>query len=289
MLHITNGDCARNLMLQAGISEPILAWADILHEGPLPNCATLADFGRVRSEFLAEFSGRPKSEIERSIEQRDQIFLQHLQQNLPIQLWFEPDLYDQLQLSQIAFEIERSGSTSKISLIQLQDQYLGMLTIEQMRALVGTEKQVEKSQIEAASVLFKACTADSPEVLDDLAGQADFSLPFMQAAAQRLIQERPDRYGLSRTQKSLLFALTQGLERAPELFEAMAQQETYRFLGDLSWLRMTQQMRKTQHPLIELYPDSAQLDVPLKASMRLRLSQSGVELSQRIELKALKI
>jgi hypothetical protein len=35
-LHVTNGDCAAELIAQTGLSGEILAWRDMLHEGAVP-------------------------------------------------------------------------------------------------------------------------------------------------------------------------------------------------------------------------------------------------------------
>src|SRR6185503_18289995 len=46
-LHVTNGDSTAEGLARSGIREPILAWRDVLHEGPV-----LRDGRRARAAFL---------------------------------------------------------------------------------------------------------------------------------------------------------------------------------------------------------------------------------------------
>jgi len=282
VLHITNGDCARDLMLRAGVAEPVLAWADILHEGPLAKSASLSDFSAIRSPFLAHFSGQNEADIQHRLESRDAHFLDHLNNHLPLQLWFEPDLYDQLQLAQIAYEIERSGSRSSVSLIQLEDRYLGSLKLAEMRALIGTERPFSASQLKAASEFWQAVISAQDQALTAIAQSSDFALPLMAESAARWLEERPGAFALNKTQRHLLQTILAGRHSATDIFTAMAAMETYQFLGDLSWLRLVESMLKAPEPLIQLEAGSLSPSLPLKPDLRLELTPKGTQTVQLI-------
>src|SRR5215471_16950609 len=100
MLHITSGDAAAHVLRRAGIGEPILAWRDVLHEGPVPAGLTLRELSKVRVQFIAECGWGRVEEIARQFEARDET-LEKTGSETPAVLWFESDLYDQLQLCQI--------------------------------------------------------------------------------------------------------------------------------------------------------------------------------------------
>src|SRR5690349_16166268 len=100
MLHITNGDAAVNVLRRAGITEPVLAWRDVLHEGPVPAGLSLRELSKVRAQFIVECGwGRPE-EIARQFDTRDTTLEKAASEATPVVLWFESDLYDQLQLCQ---------------------------------------------------------------------------------------------------------------------------------------------------------------------------------------------
>jgi hypothetical protein len=52
MLHITNGESVTIGM--TGIGGRVLAWKDVLHEGPAPAGLTLREMSRVRARFIAD-------------------------------------------------------------------------------------------------------------------------------------------------------------------------------------------------------------------------------------------
>lgn len=54
MLFVTNGDSAAGRILQAGLSEEVLPWRDVLHEGPVPSGLSPEGLREVRARFIAE-------------------------------------------------------------------------------------------------------------------------------------------------------------------------------------------------------------------------------------------
>src|SRR5690349_9951525 len=100
MLHITSGDAAVALMKRAGLSGDILAWRDVLHEGPTPAGLTLAELSEVRARFVADCGWRTFAEAQAEFRARDAALAQYGAHD-EVVLWFEHDLYDQLQLLQL--------------------------------------------------------------------------------------------------------------------------------------------------------------------------------------------
>ncbi|SPE31426.1 ECF subfamily RNA polymerase sigma-24 factor (fragment) [Candidatus Sulfopaludibacter sp. SbA3] len=94
MLHITNGSSVS--LADTGLGGEIVCWADALHEGPVPADLDLAELTRLRIAFLS--SNWP--EVAPILQERDAA-LQRFGEHDEVALWFEHDLYDQLQLIQI--------------------------------------------------------------------------------------------------------------------------------------------------------------------------------------------
>src|SRR5262245_38861955 len=108
MLHVTNGTSVS--LRDSGLPGDILTWLDVLHEGPVPAHLDPAQLRRVRGVFLdAEWQGNVPAELE--LAHRDAALEAHDE----IALWFEHDLFDQLQLIQILDRVH--GSVSQVSLI----------------------------------------------------------------------------------------------------------------------------------------------------------------------------
>lgn len=100
MLHVTNGDCAAGVLRKAGMTGDILPWRDVLHEGPLDPSLSLEELSKIRARFIADMGWAPYRQVLHDFNQRDQR-LRRCAADEEVVLWFEPDLYDQLQLLQV--------------------------------------------------------------------------------------------------------------------------------------------------------------------------------------------
>jgi hypothetical protein len=215
-LNVTNGDTTVELLAQLGL--PSLPWRDALHEGPvLP----------FRSDLRAEFLGAPPDEFEL----RDQELELH---DGSFRLWFEADLYDQLQLVEILARLRaRKKKVRKVWLHQIGEHVgiphfggLGQLTPEQLGAT--PEVRLSKAALELGARAYEALTAPDPSGL--LAVESSDELRFLREAFVRLAQEYPwRRDGLSLTERRLL-AGAPGTRL--ELFQRAASKEARPFLGD---------------------------------------------------------
>jgi hypothetical protein len=209
-LHVTNGDATVLLLAQIGIDA--LAWRDALHEGPVTG-------RRARAEFL----GIDEAELAA----RDAALDEHRGDYV---LWFEADLYDQLQLAEI---LARLRPDAEVTLRQIGEHVgiahfggLGELEPEQLRGL--PEIALSQAALALGRQAWEALTAPEPSGL--LALPRSSELRFMDEAFKRLAQEYPwRRDGLGLTERRLL-AGTPGTKY--ELFERAWRKEARPFMGD---------------------------------------------------------
>jgi hypothetical protein len=115
-LIITNGDSAANGLEAAEIAAELLPWRDVLHDGPVPRMPSLEALSRIRARYLAEEFGRP-SDVDRGFAERDAAIRRHDAYD-HVELWFEHDLYDQLQLIQVLDLFSGFGRTEGVFLVQ---------------------------------------------------------------------------------------------------------------------------------------------------------------------------
>ena len=97
LFHVTNGESAGNTLRQTALGGAVLPWQDVLHEGPVP-ALPRNELLRTRARFLADCGLGTRQALLSSLEQRDRQLLEALRDDLQVVLWFEHDLYDQLQL-----------------------------------------------------------------------------------------------------------------------------------------------------------------------------------------------
>src|ERR1041385_2361391 len=97
MLHITNGDSVVGTFRQVRFPGVYLPWRDVLHDGPVPQTETLSELSDVRAQALAAFGWGSYDKLRAEFAARDQA-LENFRKHEEVVLWFEHDLYDQLQL-----------------------------------------------------------------------------------------------------------------------------------------------------------------------------------------------
>jgi hypothetical protein len=229
LLHITNGDCAVAVLSQA-VQGPILPWRDVLHEGPVRAGLSLEELSRERAVFIADAGWASLSEVENQFKARDASF-RRAGEHDEIVLWFEHDLYDQLQLIQVLDGLAALRGPP-ISLV-CEAEYLGNMTPGRAAELFTLRNPLVRRHFQEAQAAWAAFRSPDPQQLENL---RTTSLPFLAAAIRRHLEEFPwTTDGLSRTQRRIREALKDGPLPLPELFRRT--QEEPAFLGDmlLAW------------------------------------------------------
>ncbi len=252
-LIITNGDSAAEGLRAAGIAARVLPWRDMLHDGPVPAGLELEALSEVRARYLAEEFAPAGADVGRDFAARDATIRSHAQHDR-IELWFEHDLYDQLQLIQILDALSGLGRQDGLFLVQADD-YLGPMSGESLHALDGTARPVTPAQIAAARSAWAAFTQATPQGLAALAAADRSLLPFLPAALRRLVAELPHmRSGLSLTEERILSALADGPRNAGLLFDTTQHQEEARFLGDAPFFHRLDGLAFCPTPLVDGLP-----------------------------------
>jgi len=256
VLHITNGDCAAEQIRAAGLGDHVLPWRDVLHEGPVPPPATLDSLRPLRVRFLAGQGWGNPVEIAVEFESRDRTLGASAAVE-DVVLWFEHDLYDQLQLAQILDWYAGSGldGASRPSLIQVQD-YLGRMEPARVAALFDTRDRVSPAQLAAAQLAWRAFSSPDPRAIERVRPELG-ALPFMAAALTRQLQEFPSvANGLSRIEQQTLEGLADGPLSVKHLFTAAhPAREDVIYLGDAVFVRLLSALAKGQFALVRVDGD----------------------------------
>lgn len=249
-LHITNGDSVLHLWKKGGLLGTQLAWRDVLHEGPVVATQSLAELSRIRADYLASRGYGNGIKIHRDFEKRDAV-IRRASEFDEIVLWFEHDLYDQLQVLQILAVLADAGlGAGSVQLVQ-SDQYLGMLGADELMALYPKRRFITSAIADGAARAWEAFLSAEPHALAEASSHAYLGLPYLRDALVRLCEEYPARAGgLSRTQKHLLEACAQGARRKDELFRRSQAREEAAFLGDAACYAQINDLAAEPAPLL---------------------------------------
>jgi uncharacterized protein (DUF2132 family) len=219
-LHVTNGDCAVEVLRKAGMQGDFVPWRDVLHEGPLDASLSPDDLSRVRAKFIADMGWAARDEVERQFRERDER-LKRAAADDEVVLWFEHDLYDQLQLLQVLAWFH--GHPHPRLALVCEAEYLGDMAVGRARELYAKKKPVSGATLAGAHKAWKA--------LPSILGEEVPGLPFLKAALERWQQEP------ARTEALILEELSSGELAFQDLFRRTQAKDEPRFLGDTVFLK----------------------------------------------------
>nr|WP_321456978.1 DUF1835 domain-containing protein [uncultured Cohaesibacter sp.] len=252
-LIITNGDQAADLLREAGIGDTILPWRDVLHEGPIPD-ADDTIFAKIRAQTLADGQIITEAKVIEDFKNRQEILNNH-QQYDTIELWFEHDLYDQLQILQILDTLGRLNRINNVTLVQ-SPAYLSMQPVEKIGKLQGLALPVLDRMFAFASRTWKAYISGGPTAINEIRQDAIPGFPFMGQALTRLLQELPGLDGLSRTERQCLYRLNRGVNRPGMLFAQVLNMEEAAFLGDWGFFKILSNLQFCSRPALTGLPQN---------------------------------
>lgn len=286
-LHVANGTSTTRTIEEAGIPGACSIWADPLHEGPVPGGLTDAELLEVRRRFLAGGSASatwagPDPSLDPVNDLREwRAALAHHESYDELVLWFEHDLFDQLNLIQLLTWIrEHLPTTTPVSLICIgaypgrpNFKGLGELSARELAPLFDTRQPVSGSQYDLAARAWQALRATTPEPLDGLRRENP-SLPFLGPALERFLEEYPwTSDGLSRTERRLLELAADGRIGLAHAFPRMHEGEHAYFVTDTTVAATAESLARTSPPLLELELPPAARGQVIRG--RVRLTDAG--------------
>src|SRR5205823_10290820 len=191
----TNGESAGNTLRQTSLGGAVLPWQDVLHEGPVP-ALPRNELLQMRATFLSECGWGSRRGILASLERRDRLFLDALHDGVHVVLWFEHDLYDQLQLiDALALADERGVSPELIVVDSFPGRPafrgLGELSAAELETLWPARRPAAPEALAAAPAIWDAFRAPEPTALAKWARHGSPELPFLGAALRPLRGEPP--------------------------------------------------------------------------------------------------
>jgi len=286
LLHVTNGESAGNTLRQTALGGAVLPWQDVLHEGPVPTLPR-RKLLRTRARFLAGCGWGRQQALLSSLERRDGQLLGALRTGLHVVLWFEHDLYDQLQLLDVlalAHAEEVAPELIVVGSFPGRPSFagLGELTADELETLWPAREPATAGALELAASAWAALCAPQPTALAEWARRDVAELPFVAAALRRLLEELPaPSNGLSGTERRALEAVAADARTPPAAFVEAQRLEEAPFLGDAWFYRALSALGQGDARLLETV-EGAQLPAPPPlgdshrfAQLELRLTDAG--------------
>lgn len=259
-LHVANGTSVTDTLEAAGVPGLRSIWSDPLYDGPVPAGLSDDELRDVRGEHLGDDTvADPMIDMRRW---RQMIAAHDSYDELV--LWFEHDLFDQLNLVQLLPWIRAHVPAAKrVSLICIGSfpgrpsfKGLGELSPGELAPLLDTRWPVSDAEYALAEHAWRLFREPTPEGLDDLRRSDTNALPFLAPALERFLQEYPwTKDGLSRTERRLLQLAERGPMVMNAVFPRMHDGEEAYYVTDLSLKEMVETLSRTSPPLIAFAGD----------------------------------
>ena len=282
LLHVTNGESAGNTLRQTALGGAVLSWQDVLHEGPVPSLPR-QQLLQTRARFLADCGWGRRQALLSALERRDRQLLDAFRDNRQVVLWFEHDLYDQLQLLDalaLAHTVDAAPELIVVGAFPGKPSFagLGELTANELETLWPSRRQAAPAALELATSAWAALQAPEPTTLAVWATRESAQLQFLAPALRRLLEELPaPADGLSGTERRALQAVAAGAHTPAAAFVAALRLEEAPFLGDAWFYRALSALGQGKTRLLE-----TEAGTPLPAPPPLGDSQPFARLQLRV-------
>jgi hypothetical protein len=224
---ITNGDHAADAIRAGFPGAHILPWRDALVEGPVLELAD-DEYCSARARHLAVAFGHDYDQVRADFVARQHSFAEMTDTADAIELWFETDLHDQLQVIEVLARLAAAGRRPHVTLTQVPPP----LAKHDLAKMAAASAEVSSGQFAAATAMWTALRSQTPEALAREA-RLDIPLPAARAALRRLLEELPAPVdGLSRIERETLRAIASGADSPVAAFRSYMASEELPFLGD---------------------------------------------------------
>ena len=256
ILNIVSGTTVVDVMKRENLPGKFLVWQDFLHEGPVPGNFSLPQLSKIRAYFLNDYKYMSLDQALCLFEYRNDILKNHKKYKKII-LWFEKDLYDQLQLLQILdwFESNLSKDT-RLNLV-LTDRHFTDYSSHELQAAIYYNKVITNKDLKLSKKVWSSFSDTSPLSWFKLLDEADLDRLSLKNSVQRLLEEYPNTInGLSRTEHQALLTISKGEGmQKKEIFIESQKEEEAPFIADIIFWKILDEF--IEHKLIIVEIDNS--------------------------------
>tara|TARA_B100001146_G_C16170915_1_gene430037 strand:+ start:495 stop:1427 length:933 start_codon:yes stop_codon:yes gene_type:complete len=211
LLHITNGDSFTEKLKSLKLKGDIITWREMLCEGKTLTTVGSESFWKTRFEFLNKNYKVSKSWfIEKTLKEYRSL-CNHKQQD-EIVLWFEYDLFCQINMIAVLSWLKANRKYAQISLVcsGKEDESgklysLSELSDEQLLYLYKNKTELTQDDIEYADYVWQLYCSDNPIRLENLSDFSEFQFEYLPDALHTHLQRFPSiKNGLNSMENNIL-------------------------------------------------------------------------------------
>ena len=251
LLHITNGDNFTKKLNSLELKGEVITWREMLCEGKTLTNVGSEPFWKARFEFLNKnYKVSKSSFIEKTLKEYRSL-CNHKQQD-QIVLWFEYDLFCQINMVAVISWLKSHRKYAEISLVcsgkeDASDKLytLNELSNEQLMQLYENRKVLTQDDIEYADYVWQLYCSDNPIRLENLTDFKNYQFDYLGNAIQTHLQRFPSiKNGLNTMENDILqLTLDQKPSSKKELLSKVLSQQSLLGFGDSQYERAISRLK----------------------------------------------
>jgi len=246
-LHLLNGDHLAHQLQGLPFFETYLVFREALIVGPVKS-KSLDEFWKIRTEFITSSYGIPSEEyIQKTVSEIEQ--LHSLPEDAEICLWFEDDLFCQVNLW---FVLSMLVDKPLLNLFRVfppssitEDRWtgFGQADLNSLGNSYQARVPFTTSDVELGNSLWQAYSSQDWEVFKKLSLQPSPCFHSLNEVYQAQLDRLPDASGLGKPERVLNEILARGITDFSQLFQEFNRQAGIYGFGDLQVKAMFDRMQ----------------------------------------------
>lgn len=252
ILHITNGDSTTNYLKKLNFQGDFITWREMLCEGKTSTDVGSEHFWKSRFDFLKQsYKVTKKQFIDLTLKEYRNLCNHKSQEE--IVLWFEYDLFCQINMIAVISWLKRYRKGRKISLVcsgevKGSNKLLGLaeLTEKQLKTQYQNKTELTIDDIEYADYVWQLYCSDNPIKLQNVYQyQQNTTFKYLIDSLLVHLQRFPSiGNGLNNVENSILdITVNSALNSQDELIRKLLQQENQYGFGDLQYKKKVNDLK----------------------------------------------
>lgn len=208
---------------------------------------TLNELFETRAKFLSENYGGSESDYyEKAVVEFDKV--QRIDDGSDINLWFEDDLFCQVNFWFVASLLEEGDSDNEVFLIRPKSHSpYGFAGLDKSELLSIFENRIPLTELFKIASLWKAYQTDDLEKLVGLAKELEQEYPFILSAVEAHLERIPTNGNPGRPTESLIAIMNElQTEKFGPVFMEFNKRESIYGFGDLQVKRLFDEILKNR-------------------------------------------
>lgn len=243
--HVLNGDCLAEQLRQTAINQDFIICREALIDGDV-QANSLDEFWEIRAKFIINsYNASVEDYLDRTVKEFEKLI--HLPDNSEVCLWFENDLFCQVNMWFVLSLLVKNPTLKVFRVFpEIEDDELwkgfGNANAENLESAYSSKVQFEKKDIELGLHLWKAYQKSDFVPLKELSKTVSVCFEYLEQVCQAHIDRFPSDNSLGRPEKLLFEIIKLQPTDFHEVFQKFSEKEGIYGFGDLQVKRIYEKL-----------------------------------------------